>query len=109
MPIKAYYHAHVLSFLNEDNQRLLGALAAEHHHALEEQQRWAWLQQISILKQALSGLNGDIFLEFYIPRMGKRADTVLVSSNIIFVIEFKPEQLILLRAPLSRSKTTLLT
>jgi hypothetical protein len=28
---------------------------------------------------------GRIFLEFYIPRMGKRADAVLISGNIIFV------------------------
>jgi hypothetical protein len=33
--------------------------------------------------------DGRIFLEFYIPRMGKRADAVLVATNIVFVIEFK--------------------
>lgn len=90
MPIKAYYRSPVLSFLSDQNEHILGMLAAEHHHALEEYQRWAWLQQISILKRALSGLSdGHVFLEFYIPRMGKRADTVLVSNDVVFVIEFK--------------------
>src|SRR5436305_5937336 len=90
MPIKAYYNAAVSDFLKDDAERILGVLATEHHHALEEPQRWAWLQQLSILKAALSGrLNGTIFVEFYIPRMGKRADAVLVSQNIVFVIEFK--------------------
>ena len=71
-------------------ERILGVLTAEHHHALEEPQRWAWLQQISILKASLAGRpNGRIFLEFYIPRMGKRADAVLIDENIVFVIEFK--------------------
>jgi hypothetical protein len=57
---------------------------------LEEPQRWAWLEQISILKGALSRRpDGRIFLEFYIPRMGKRADAVLITQNIVFVIEFK--------------------
>jgi hypothetical protein len=90
MPIKAYYNAPVSSFSKDDAERILGVLTVEHHHALEEQQRWAWLQQLSILKGALSGgPNGRIFLEFYIPRMGKRADAVLVLENIVFVIEFK--------------------
>ena len=90
MPVKAYYNATVSSFLNEDAERILGVLAAAHHHALEEQQRWAWLQQLSILKPALANqAGGRIFLEFYIPRMGKRADAVLIAANIIFVIEFK--------------------
>jgi hypothetical protein len=90
MPIKAYYNAPISHFLMDDAERILGVLTVEHHHALEEQQRWAWLQQISILKEALSSRsNGRIFLEFYIPRMGKRADVVLVLENIVLVIEFK--------------------
>ena len=90
MPIKAYYNAPLLSFLKDDAERILGVLTAAHHHALEQQQRWAWLQQLSILKQALAiRPEGQIFLEFYIPRMGKRADAVLITGNMVFVIEFK--------------------
>jgi hypothetical protein len=90
MPVKAYYNESIPNFLSDDPQRILGILTAEHHHALEEQQRWAWLQQVEILKAALPyESNGRIFLEFYIPRMGKRADSVLVIKNIVFVIEFK--------------------
>jgi hypothetical protein len=90
MPIKAYYKATVQHFLHDDAERILGVLTTEHHHALDEQQRWAWLQQISILKTALATRpDGRLFLEFYIPRMGKRADAVLLSENIVFVIEFK--------------------
>lgn len=90
MPVKAYYNSPVSSFLIDDAERILGVLTTEHHFALEEQQRWAWLQQISILKKALSSRpSGRIFLEFYIPRMGKRVDALLVTENIVFVIEFK--------------------
>jgi hypothetical protein len=90
MPIKAYYAATVSSFLKEDAERVLGVLASEHHHALEEQQRSAWLQQLSILKANLVGQpDARVFIEFYIPRMGKRADVVLIAKNIVFVIEFK--------------------
>ncbi len=90
MPIRAYYSTPLRSFIDDDTERILGVLTTEHHHALEEQQRWAWLQQISILKAALANRpHGRIFLEFYIPRMGKRADAVLLVGNIVFVIEFK--------------------
>jgi Uncharacterized conserved protein (DUF2075) len=90
MPIKAYYNALASSFLQDDTERILGVLTTEHHHALEEPQRWAWLRQISILKTALIDLPGaQLCLEFYIPRMGKRADALLIAENIIFIIEFK--------------------
>jgi hypothetical protein len=90
MPIKAYFSAPVSSFLDDDPDRILGVLTAEHHHALEEPQRWAWLQQVSILKNALTNQpDGRIFLEFYIPRMGKRADALVILENIVFIIEFK--------------------
>ncbi len=90
MPIRAYYNAAVLEFLKDDAERILGILTAGHHHSLEQQQRWAWLQQISILKDSLASQpDGKIFLEFYIPRMGKRADAVLIAKSIVFVIEFK--------------------
>lgn len=90
MPIKAYYNETVSDFLVEDDERILGVLTAQHHHALEEQQRSAWLQQILILKATLTNRpDGRLFLEFYIPRMGKRVDALLVTENIVFVIEFK--------------------
>jgi hypothetical protein len=90
LPIKAYYNTAVSDFLVDDADRILGVLTTEHHHALEEQQRWAWLKQISILKTALTNTpQGRLFLEFYIPRMGKRVDALLVAEGVIFVLEFK--------------------
>ena len=90
MPVKAYYAAEMTAFLKEDPERILGMLTEHHQHSLEQQQRWAWLQQISILKRALADQSGGrLFLEFYIPRMGKRADAVFVHQDIVFVIEFK--------------------
>ena len=42
-----------------------------------------------ILKVALSGLTGTLYLEFDVPRLGSRIDAVLVSGPAIFPIEFK--------------------
>jgi hypothetical protein len=90
MSVKAYYDAEVRDFLNEDDDRILGILTAGHHHSLEGQQRWAWQEQLKVLKQSLHNLqDGHLFLEFYIPRMGKRADALLITGGIVFVVEFK--------------------
>ncbi len=90
MPIKAYYNAPVANFLEDDVDRILGVLTLNHHHALDEEQRWAWVQEISVLKSALFGIpDSQIFLEFYIPRMGKRVDALLIAEGVVFVIEFK--------------------
>jgi len=65
-------------------------MAAAHGFALDILQRNAWIEQIEILKTALNHLNrGTIFLEFAIPRMGKRADAVFVIDNKVIVLEFK--------------------
>lgn len=76
--------------MDDNPERILGVLTAEHHHALEEPQRFAWLEQVRMLKSALASRDeGTIFIELYIPRMGKRADAVFVSKNVVCVIEFK--------------------
>lgn len=49
----------------------------------------AWAHQIQFLKARISGLTGSIFLEFNIPRMGRRIDTVLLIGPVVFVVEFK--------------------
>jgi hypothetical protein len=90
MSVRAYYNAEIRDFLGDDDDRILGVLTAGHHHSLEGQQRWAWQEQLKVLKRSLHNhLTGHIFLEFYIPRMGKRADALLVKGGIIFVVEFK--------------------
>ena len=45
--------------------------------------------QIEVLKPALVGVEGTIFLEFNVPRIGSRIDAVLISGPAIFAIEFK--------------------
>src|SRR5690348_16995436 len=88
-PTYAYYSAGVADFLGQIPQHILGVLAAAHSHDLDLEQRQAWEQEIDVLKSALQGLDGTIFLEFDIPRLGSRADAVLISGPAIFPIEFK--------------------
>jgi len=86
----SYYHAPIATFLATPRDTILGELSRSHHFALEGTQRDAWLVQIDVLQQELSGLAaGTIFFEFAIPRMGKRADVVLLLAGTVFVVEFK--------------------
>ena len=86
----AYYEASIQNFLTADQDAILGALSKHHGFALEHQQKLAWQSQIQILRDVLSStLAGWIYFEFSIPRMGKRADVVLLTGGVIFVIEFK--------------------
>lgn len=87
--VKAYYSATITKFLADDPDRVLGILTTQHHHALEGPQRFAWIEQLSILKDALRSVQGSLFLECYIPRMGKRADAVIVTAHAVLVLEFK--------------------
>jgi hypothetical protein len=87
---RAYYQAQIVDFLHTDENAVMGELARAHGHALEHLQKNAWLQEIRDLQQALIGLeDGHIFLEFAIPRMGKRADVVLFLEGLVLVLEYK--------------------
>ncbi len=86
---RAYYVASVGVFLDAAPEAVLGSLAAHSEFAVEQSQRDAWVSQVAILKSVLPGLAGVLFLEYSIPRLGRRIDAVLVCGAIVFVIEFK--------------------
>ena len=86
----AYYHADVGSFVQQSVDEILGQLTRNHLFALEGTQRDAWRVEVSILQRELAALDrGMIYFEFAIPRMGKRADVVLLVDGVVFVLEFK--------------------
>jgi hypothetical protein len=88
--LRAYYAEPVADFLQHEPAHILGSLALHHPFALEDLQKNAWLAEIRILKAQLGQLGeGFICLEYSIPRMGRRADVVLLMGGIVFVIEFK--------------------
>jgi Uncharacterized conserved protein (DUF2075) len=86
----AYYSAKVSDFLRADPDAIYGALSRHHAHTQEMAQRAAWLEQIALLQSGLAGVpDAWLAFEFAIPRMGKRADAIILLDGIIFVVEFK--------------------
>jgi hypothetical protein len=69
---------------------LLGRLTSRLPFALEAAQKGAWEFQIQHLRRLALDLPDAFFcLELLIPRMGRRADLVLLQDGIVFVIEYK--------------------
>ncbi len=88
--MRAYYSASKAEFDSHSDAHVLGELARWHSFALEQAQKGAWLAQIYVLRVALKDIpEFTLFLEFAIPRMGKRADAVVLIGDCVFVIEFK--------------------
>ncbi len=86
---KTYHSASIREFLDAGPSEILGRLVANSDFDIDQAQRNAWIEEIAILQPALAGLSGAIHFEFVIPRIGTRADVVLVSGSVIFVLEFK--------------------
>lgn len=88
--MRAYYTADRAQFFADTDEHILGALAKGHSFALEMTQREAWAQQITLMRTALRDHpDFTLYFEFAIPRMGKRADVVVLIGDCVFVIEFK--------------------
>ena len=85
----------------EPTDQILGKLARSNQFDLEEQQRNAWINEIAILKEELKDIAfARVIFEYSIPRMGKRADVILILEGLIFVLEFKTNEILFKRSDL---------
>lgn len=86
---RAWYNASIAEVINTPTDAILGRLNSKSDFSIITTQRDTWIAEIEFLKNSLLGLDGAVFFEFNIPRMGRRIDVVLVIGPIIFVVEFK--------------------
>lgn len=86
---RAWYSAPFSDFLAQSTEEVIGHLARNSALNIETAQRDAWTATILLLKQYLVGHQGHLLLEFNIPRMGARADAVLLLAGCVAVLEFK--------------------
>jgi hypothetical protein len=86
---RAWYAASFEVFSAQSDDAIVGQLTQQSNHAVELAQRDAWLAEIGLLRRWLKGRHGTLLLEFNIPRMGLRADAVLVIGGSIVIVEFK--------------------
>jgi hypothetical protein len=86
---RAWYGATIAEFLHTESDQIVGRLTRNSDFTVLPTQRDAWLAQIALRQGQLGGLAGSRFLEFSIPRMGRRVDTVLLLGPVVCVVEFK--------------------
>jgi len=84
-----YYRDSIAEFQRKNTEEIIGKISLSNQFDSTLNQNRAWEMQIPILKSSLEGLNGTLFFEFSIPRMGKRVDCIVIIKNVVFVIEFK--------------------
>ena len=87
---RSYFSSKIEDFILKNENEILGVLTScENIFSITPKTTYAWLGEISVLKDSLEGINGSLHFEYVIPRMGKRVDVLLVIQNVIFIIEFK--------------------
>ncbi|HEV8049847.1 MAG TPA: DNA/RNA helicase domain-containing protein, partial [Thermoplasmata archaeon] len=89
---RAYYSASIPEFLRTSDAEVEGRLAVasvSDGFPPVDAQLAAWRGELSVLRASLEGRRGKVYFEFAIPRMGRRADIVLLLESTILVLEFK--------------------
>ena len=87
--MNCYYQSSIEEFLNRSEFEILGQISSANQFDSSYRQNKSWEQQLPILKGSLNGFKGFVFIEFSIPRMGKRVDAIVIVEGVVFVVEFK--------------------
>lgn len=84
-----FYNAPIPVFLSAAAENIWADLSMNSRLDDNVLQKDSWSHEIVALQSSLGGLEGEIFFEYSIPRLGKRADVILLIKNIVFVLEYK--------------------
>ncbi|MBD5103566.1 MAG: hypothetical protein HDT47_01750, partial [Ruminococcaceae bacterium] len=86
-----YYGTTITDFLNLSLDEIIGKLVMASSKSDNPETKSSWYEEIEMLKKSLVDYSGrgSIFMEYSIPRMGRRADVIILIDGIIFVLEFK--------------------
>lgn len=88
--MSAFYSDLINKFLQQSENEIFGIIARNNLFNTVCKQKDAWIEQIRLLKNALSKYsNGSIIFEYTIPRVGGRIDNIVLINNTVFVLEFK--------------------
>lgn len=100
--MNCYYQSSIEEFINKSEYEILGEISSANQFDTSIRQNKSWELQLPILKSSLSGFQGTIFIEFSIPRMGKRVDAIVIVEDVVFVIEFKIGEIKFLKSDLEQ-------
>ena len=92
MAAKRYFYSATITECGAKSvDEIVGALTQADTHDINKETSNSWVEEINTLKQSLSDYadRGSLYFEYNIPRMGRRADVILVIDELIFILEFK--------------------
>ena len=90
MPPRAFLSIASHEVAHKNDAEMLGCLSKEMPFSLEKTQTHAWEYQIKHLRDLAADFPAaHFYMEFLIPRMGRRVDLVVIHSGIVFVVEYK--------------------
>lgn len=81
---RAYVSVSTAELAGTSDDALLGRLAGRLPFSVEPAQRAAWVYQIGHLRSLARDLpDAHFFMEFLIPRMGRRADLIVIVEALV--------------------------
>lgn len=92
MAAKRYYYSDTITdFLQKEDMVVIGKLALAYSHDINEETKMSWLEELRVMRSVLKNYKnrGSVYFEYNIPRMGRRADVIVLIDDVVFVIEFK--------------------
>ena len=84
-----FYNTSIQTFLKANAEDVWAELSRNSRLDDNVLQKDSWFHEITTLQSSLGGLVGEIFFEYSIPRLGKRADVILVIRDVVIVLEYK--------------------
>jgi hypothetical protein len=86
---RSWFARSISEFQLTSDDQVLAELVRRSPFPVLQSQRDAWLAQLPILRKALAGHTGKMYLEFAVPRMGHRVDAVALVNGIVLAVELK--------------------
>ena len=84
-----FYNASIPCFLRTNAEKVWADLSLNSRLDDNVLQKDSWAHEIATLQSSLDGLDGEIFFEYSIPHLGKRADVILLIKDVVIVLEYK--------------------
>ena len=84
-----FYNASIPCFLRTNAEKVWADLSLNSRLDDNVLQKDSWAHEIATLQSSLEGFDGEIFFEYSIPRLGKRADVILLIKDVVIVLEYK--------------------
>ena len=92
MAAKRYYYSDTITdFLQKEDMVVIGKLALAYSHDINDETKMSWLEELRVMRSVLKNYKnrGSVYFEYNIPRMGRRADVIVLIDDVVFVLEFK--------------------